>query len=127
VKYDSQLSKVFNKNKLKTNFWNNGAVNTPYNRIIQSDEHHVISYLNQSTFIDLFHRQIIKVDDFLQNKQSFIAFMIHDELVLDVTEEEKRYLIDIIKILQDTAYGTFPVNVKAGKNFGDMKKLNLKV
>lgn len=127
VKYDSNLSKIFDKEKLKNNYWINGYVHTPYNRIIASDEYHAISYLNQSTFIDLFHRQIIKVDDYLQNKKSFISFMIHDELVLDVTEEEKNNIIDIAKILQDTPYGIFPVNIKAGKNFGEMKKLNLKV
>ena len=126
-KYDSNLSNVFDKEKLKNNYWIDGCVQTPYNRQIVSDEYHSISYLNQSTFIDLFHRQVIKVDDYLQNKKSFISFMIHDELVLDVTEEEKKNIIDITKILQDTPYGIFPVNIKAGKNFGEMKKLNLKV
>jgi len=127
LKYDIRLSNIFNKQKLKNDYWINGIVKTPFNRNIEADEHHAISYLNQSTFIDLFHRQIIKVDDYLQNKKSFIAFMIHDELVLDITEDEKNNLIDIIKILQDTPYGIFPVNIKAGKNFGEMKKLNLKV
>ena len=53
--------------------------------------------------------------------------MVHDEFVLDVTEDEKNLIVDIIKLLQDTPYGKFPVNVKAGKNYGNMKKLNLKV
>jgi len=127
LKYDSKLSKIFDKDKLKSIYWSDGCVRTPFNRNIESDEYHAISYLNQSTFIDLFHRQIIKVDDYLQDKKSFVAFMIHDELILDVTEDEKEYLVDIIKILQNTPYGVFPVNVKAGKNFGEMKKLNLKV
>lgn len=126
-KYNSQLSNLFQKQDLKNKYWFNGFVHTPYNRTIESDEHHAISYLNQSTFIDLFHRQIIKVDDYLQNKNSFIAFMIHDEFVLDVKEEEKNMLIDIINILQNTSYGVFPVNIKAGKDFSNMKKLNLKV
>lgn len=126
-KYNLELSNLFQKQDLKNKYWLNGYVHTPYNRIIQSDEHHAISYLNQSTFIDLFHRQIIKVDDYLQNKNSFIAFMIHDEFVLDVKEEEKNMLIDIINILQNTSYGVFPVNIKAGKDFSNMKKLNLKV
>jgi hypothetical protein len=127
IKYDFILSKIFDKNKLKSKYWIDNKVYTPYNRIIESDEYHAISYLNQSTFIDLFHRQTIKIDEYLQNKKSFVAFMIHDELVLDLTEDEKNQIIDIIKILQSTPYGIFPVNVKAGKNFGEMKKLNLKV
>ena len=82
--------------------------------------------LNQSTFIDLFHRQIIKVDDYLRNKKSFVSFMIHDEFVLDMSDDEKENITDIIEILQNTPYGKFTVNIKAGKNFGEMKKLNLK-
>lgn len=127
IKYNSQLSSVFDKHALKNNYWIDDYVHTPYNRKIASDEHHAISYLNQSTFIDLFHRQIIKVDDFLQNKKSFVSFLIHDEFVLDMTDDEKNEIIDIINILQNTPYGTFPVNIKAGKNYGSMKKLNLKV
>jgi hypothetical protein len=127
IKYDSQLSAVYNKQGLKNKYWKDGYIHTPYNRKIEADEHHAISYLNQSTFIDLFHRQIIKVDDFLKGKKSYVAFMVHDEFVLDVTDDEKNLIVDIINLLQDTPYGKFPVNVKAGKNYGDMKKLNLKV
>ncbi len=127
IKYDSVLSNIFDKNKLKSKYWVDNKVYTPYNRIIGSDEYHAISYLNQSTFIDLFHRQILKVYDYLQNKKSFVAFLIHDEFVLDINEDEKDEILNIINILQNTPYGIFPVSVKAGKNFGDMKKLNLKV
>lgn len=127
IKYDAALCNIFDKQKLKNIYWINGVVNTPYNRKIIADDHHVISYLNQSTFIDMFHRQVIKVDDYLQNKNSFVAFMIHDEFVLDMTDDEKNNIVDIVKILQNTPYGNFPVNIKVGKSFGDMKKLNLKV
>ena len=127
IKYDGQLSSIFDKKKLKNIYWNGEVVKTPYNRNIIADEHHALSYLNQSTFIDLFHRQVIKVDDYLQDKKSFVAFMIHDEFVLDMTDDEKNNIVEIVKILQNTPYGNFPVNIKAGKNFGEMKKLNLKV
>jgi len=124
--YDKQLSSIFDKNLLKNKYWINGIVYTPYDRKLEADEHHAISYLNQSSFIDLFHRQIIKVDDFLTNKKSYVAFMIHDEFVLDMTDDEKDEILEIIKILEDTPYGKFPVNIKAGKTFGEMKKINLK-
>ena len=39
---------------------------------------------------------------------------------------EERYLLpDIIKIFGDTALGKFLVNVRAGKDFGNLKKLKL--
>lgn len=126
-KHNSELSNLYQKDLLLNKYWTNGIVSTPYDRYIEADKHHAISYLNQSTFIDLYHRQIIKVDDFLKSNKSYVSFLIHDEFVLDMSDDEKEKIIDIIKILQDTPYGKFPVNVKAGKNFGDMKKLNLKV
>lgn len=125
VKYDSELSELYDKQGLLSKYWIDGHVHTPYNRKIEADRHHAISYLNQSTFIDLFHRQIIKVDDYLKGKKSFVAFLVHDEFVLDVTNDEKECILDIIELLQNTPYGKFPVNVKAGKNYGDLKKLKL--
>lgn len=127
AKYDAELSTIYDKQGLLDQYWIDGFIHTPYNRKIEADRHHAISYLNQSTFIDLFHRQIIKVDDLLKSKKSFISFMVHDELVLDLANEDKYLLMDIIKTLQDTPYGIFPVNIKVGKNYGNLKRLNLKV
>jgi hypothetical protein len=127
LQYADKLDDVFEKENLLNSYWDGKYVHTPFHRKIESDQFHAIPYLNQSTFIDLFHRQVIKVDDFLKGKKSFIAFLLHDEFVLDVTEDEKKEIIEVIKILQDTQFGKFLVNVKAGKDYGSMKKLKLKV
>jgi hypothetical protein len=125
--YTQSLDNVFKKDALKQLYWVDGKVCTPFGRKIESDEHHAIPYLNQSTFIDLFHRQAIKVDDFLQDKKSFVAFLLHDEFVLDMTDDEKEHILEIAKILQDTQFGKFLCNIKVGRDYGNMKKLNLKV
>ena len=125
--YAKKLDDVFQKDSLKNMYWINGYIHTPYNRKIECDEHHAIPYLNQSTFIDLYHRQIIKVDDYLKDKKSFISFLLHDEFVIDLADEEKNDLEDILKIVQDTKYGKFLSSIKIGKNYGEMKKINLKV
>jgi hypothetical protein len=125
--YKIKLDNVFKKELLKSLYWVNGKIHTPFGRKIESDEHHAIPYLNQSTFIDIFHRQVIKVDDFLQDKQSFVAFLLHDEFVLDMTDDEKEHILEIAKILQNTQFGKFLCNIKVGRDYGNMKKLNLKV
>jgi len=125
-KYSKNLDNVFKKEILKSMYWVNGYVHTPFGRKIEADEHHAIPYLNQSTFIDLFHRQVIKVDDHLKNKKSFIAFLLHDEFVIDLAEDEKNELLEILKIVQDTQFGKFLASVKVGKDYGNMKKLNIK-
>lgn len=127
LKYDDKLNKVYNKKKLLGDYWRGGDVLTPYGRKISSDLHHVISYLCQSTLIDMFHRQILKVDKLLGGKQSFIAFPLHDQLVIDLHNTDKKMLPDIIKTLSDTPYGNFPVKVEIGADFGNMKKVNIKV
>lgn len=125
--YATNLDNVFKKDALKGMYWVDGYVHTPFGRKIESDEHHAIPYLNQSTFIDMFHRQVIKVDDFLQDKKSFVAFLLHDEFVLDVADEEKEHLLEIAKIVQNTQFGKFLCNIKVGRDYGNMKELKLKV
>lgn len=127
IKYDKALNDVYNKQALKTLYWIDGVVHTPFGRLIPSDEHHAISYLNQSTLIDLFHRQLLKLDDYLFGKKSFLAFTVHDCVVLDLCEEEKTMLPELIKLLSATQWGTFPVNVKIGQDYGNMKKVSIKV
>ena len=127
LKYSKELEAFYNKEALKAMYWVDGAVHTPFNRAIPADDYHVISYLNQSTLIDLFHRQILKMNKLLAGKKSFVSFLVHDCLVLDLAEEDKGMLVDLVRELSATRWGTFPVNVKIGPNYGEMKKVKLKV
>jgi len=125
-KHKEELNKLFKKDALKAMYWVDGYVHTGFGRKIQADEHHAIPYLNQSTFIDLFHRQVLELNKKL-TKKSKIAFLIHDCLVLDLADEEKNELPELIKVLSNTKFGIFPVNVKIGNNYGNMKKIKIKV
>lgn len=126
-KYDMELSKYYNKEKLLKDYWIDGHIHTPYSRKIESDYHHAISYLNQSTLIDMWHRQILKVNKLLDGMDSFIAFPVHDCVVIDLKDSEKKLLPDLIRQISDTPYGDFPVRVKIGADYGNMKKVNIKV
>jgi hypothetical protein len=63
----------------------------------------------------------------LDGKKSFIPFMVHDSVVLDLSDDEKADLPELIRTLSDTKWGIFPVNVKIGSNYGNMKKITIKV
>ncbi len=126
-KYDKELSSFYNKQALLAMYWDGKKIHTPFGRSIECDEYHAISYLCQSTLIDLFHRQLIKVDDFLKEKKSFISLLIHDSVAIDLSNEDKNLLPQIVNILSDTKFGIFPVNVKIGPNYGDMKQIKIKV
>jgi hypothetical protein len=127
LKYDSELNAFYNKPALLAMYHVDGKVHTPFGREIECDTYHAISYLNQSTLIDLFHRQILQANKLLDRKKSFIPFLVHDSVVLDLSESEKGILPDLIRTLSDTKWGIFPVNVKIGRNYGDMKKIKIKV
>ena len=68
---------------------------------------------------------MIKVNNYLENKNLLWHFPVHDSIILDFKFEERYLLPDIIKIFGDTALGKFMVNPRAGKDFGNLKKLKL--
>jgi hypothetical protein len=41
-----------------------------------------------------------------------------------MTEEDCKKLPEIVRIFADTKLGKYKVNVRAGKNFGEMKEIN---
>jgi hypothetical protein len=68
---------------------------------------------------------MIKVSDHLKGCKSYVAFPIHDSIVLDLSEEERGKLPEIIEIFSNTALGKFKVNVSVGTNFGNLKRLTV--
>jgi len=67
-------------------------------------------------------RQMIKLDAYLQDKASFLAFCVHDEVVLDVTDAECALINILVEHFSNTALGKFGVNVKYGKSYGEMRE-----
>ena len=114
---------IYNKKEVLDKYWNGEVVTTFYGMEIPADNHHALSYLIQSTFGQLALRQMIKVFNFLKGRKSFIAFTIHDNIVIDLAEEDKKDLKKIINVFSNTDLGMFKVNVKAGNNYGEMRKI----
>jgi len=120
---DYSSSRVYDRDSVVKKYYDGKQVSTFFNRIIPADDHHALNYIVQSTCSDLILRQAIKVDKLLENIKTNIAFMIHDSIVLDMSSEDEYKLDEIFKTFADTCLGVFGTNVKAGKNFGDMKRL----
>ena len=70
-------------------YWDGQVVKTMFGREIEADRSHALNYIIQSTTADLVLRQVVKIHDMLRDKKSFIAFTIHDNIVLDMTDEER--------------------------------------
>ncbi len=83
------------------------------------------NYLIQSTTSDLVLERAMVISDMLSDKKSFISHIIHDELVLDIAEEERHLIPEIRNVFAVNQIGTFNVNIQAGKNFFDLGELKL--
>ena len=68
-------------------------------------------------------RQAIKIDEFLKDYNSFIAFTIHDSVIIDISKEEANLVPKLLELFADTELGLFKVNASFGDSFGDLKPL----
>jgi len=122
---DYMLEKIYDKNTYKQ-YYTKGEIITPYNRTIKVDKRRALNYLIQSTSSDLNIEQAYKIREKLKGKSSFIKLLLHDSVILDVAKEDVSLLKDLYLLFRDTRFGRFKVNIKTGKNFYDMEKLEWK-
>jgi DNA polymerase I-like protein with 3'-5' exonuclease and polymerase domains len=88
-------------------------------------EKKALNYLVQSTTADLVLEKAVQIDELLIGKKSFISHIVHDEIVLDVTDDERDYIVDIKKVFSENRLGNYLVNLKAGKNYLELEDLKL--
>ena len=119
---NEKAEQIYNKQKVLQEYWDGHKITTFYGMEIPADSKHAVNYLIQSTFAQLSLRQMIKVFDFLRGRKSYIAFTVHDNIVIDLASEDKKDLKQIIDIYSNTDLGKFKVNLKAGTNYGQLKK-----
>jgi hypothetical protein len=123
---DQLSSQEYNREELLEKYWDGSHIKTYFGREIAADKHHALNYIIQSTAADLFLRQMIKVWELLKDKKSQIAFCLHDSLVIDLAEEDEEMVNKIKEEFASTELGIFKVSVFGGKNFGEMKRMNVK-
>jgi len=123
---DHLLNRIYDRDSVVRKYYNGSQVTTIFNKIIPSDDHHALNYIIQSTAADLFLRQMIKVWELLKDKESQIAFCLHDSLVIDLSNNDEEIVHKIKEIFASTSLGKFKVNVYGGKNFGNMKRMNVR-
>tara|TARA_X000001388_G_C2234653_1_gene124766 strand:+ start:8645 stop:9823 length:1179 start_codon:yes stop_codon:yes gene_type:complete len=120
---NKKLNEKFDRDSLLEKHYDVETVSTPFGRSISCDKTKAVNYLIQSTTSDLFLTNVFKVDTILKNRKSYVAFCIHDSLVLDFSKEDKDLLDSIIKEFSTTKFGEFRSNLSLGKNFGDMREI----
>ena len=115
---DRLLEKFYDRNALVNQFWDGKHVSTPYGRNIEVDKRRALNYLIQSTTSDMVLEQAAKLDALLEGKKTRIAFIIHDEVVLDVKKGEEAILPALESTFADTRFGTYLVGAKESADYG---------
>lgn len=118
-----KYNKIFKLDRVLSEYYKAGVVTNFYNRKIESDQFHSMNYLVQSTTNDLVLRQMLKINNLLKNKKTFISFIVHDSIVLDLAKEDKQLITNIVDQFSNTEFGNFPVNLSAGKDYGNLRKI----
>jgi len=122
---DHLSNHAYSRDEILEKHWDGEYITTCFGRKIKADKHHAVNYTIQSTTSDLFLKRTIEVDKILRDRKSYIAFTLHDSLVIDFAKEDTNILREAVETFQDTDLGRFTVNVSVGDNFGEMKRLRL--
>ena len=123
--HDDFCNRVYDRDSVVQEYFTNGQVTTFFNKKIPSETRTALNYIIQSTCAENVLRQMIKVSNYLKGCKSYVAFPIHDSIVLDFAIEDKERLKEIIEIFQTTDLGKFRVNTSIGQNFGQLKQLEV--
>ena len=118
---DEELENFYNRTKILDKYYKEGYINTPFGRKIECDDFHALNYLLQSTSSDNCMDRINKIRKTLSGRKSNVAFMLHDCVVLDFSEQDAHLLPRIKEIFGDTRLGKFKINTKAGKTYGSLE------
>jgi hypothetical protein len=116
---------AYDKKKILDKYYRDGIVYTDFRRKIKADDHHALSYIIQSTASDMFLEQVYEIRKLLKGKKSFVSFMVHDNVAIDLHREDRSLVREIKRIFEDTRYGKILSTLEMGKNFGEMEKINI--
>tara|TARA_B100000674_G_C37806158_1_gene898864 strand:- start:844 stop:1071 length:228 start_codon:yes stop_codon:yes gene_type:complete len=75
--------------------------------------------------VDVVLRRLIEINERLKENRTTIAFTLHDSIILDLADEDRRLIPELINLFGHNELGDFKVNVQVGRDFGNMKALNL--
>tara|TARA_B100001094_G_scaffold210410_1_gene204271 strand:- start:1152 stop:2297 length:1146 start_codon:yes stop_codon:yes gene_type:complete len=116
--------KHYNK-KAYLEHYTNATIRTPFGRALPVDERKALNYLLQSTTSDIVLENAYKIVKKLRGTKSFVAFTMHDSVVLDFAKEDYEMVSQLKDIFETNLFGRFLSNVSIGKNFGEMKEIRV--
>ena len=123
---DTQLDKFFSR-QIFRDFFDSGkqVLRTPFGRNLAVDERKAQNYLLQSTTSDIVIQNAYKIMKMLKGKKSNVAFTLHDSIIVDMSREDSTMIKQIKQQFEETPWGDFVSTCKIGKNFADLKGIQI--
>jgi len=116
---------VYDRKAVLDKFYFDGIVTNPFDRDMIVGEQKALSYLVQSTTNDLTLDRAVAISKALEGRASYVSHLMHDEVVIDFSDEDRDLLPELKSIFGSTKLGKFLTNITAGKNYLEMKELSL--
>lgn len=116
---------IYNRGSVLDKFYADGCITNPFNRRICIEERRALSYLVQSTTNDLTMDRAVAISKALEGRTSYVSHLMHDEVVIDFSDEDRELLPELKTIFASTKLGNFMTNITAGKNYLEMSDLNI--
>jgi hypothetical protein len=121
---DKVYEKYYNKKAYLEHF-DGKSVKTPFGRNLPVDERKALNYLLQSTTSDIVLENTYQIMKKLRGKKSNVAFTMHDSVILDFAREDHSMVSEIKEIFETNRFGRFLSNISIGKDFGNMKEIQI--
>ncbi len=118
-----KFSDHFETKKVLDKYYNGKEITNYFGRTIPTDDYHALNHLIQSTTSDMVLRQVLKVNEILKDRKSFIWTIIHDSFSIDASKTDNPILRDVASVFSNNEFGIFPVRTSIGKDFGSLKKV----
>lgn len=118
---DDINTSYYSKEKVLDKYYKDGYIYTPYNRKIPVVPRKALNYLIQSTTADRVLNKAVVIDNILKDRVSSVSMIIHDEIVIDYSDEDR----DLIPLIKETFEDNYVASVQAGKNLFELEELKL--
>ena len=120
---NKRLNSFLDRDKIYQKYFHNDCVLTPFFRKIPVERDKAVNYLVQSSASDMLLNAAMKINKILNNKKSFVAFCIHDSIIIDMSAEERNLIDDMSTSFSKTLFGDVKANLSIGKDFGHMRRV----
>ena len=115
-------SSPYDKQAILGQYYREEKIHTRFGRQAACGPFHALNYVLQSHSSDNCLDRVNKINVFLRDRKSYVAFTIHDCVIIDLHSDDRSLIPQLKEIFEDTRLGNFPSSCHIGKNLGTMRE-----